>query len=94
MVTVVCWRDQILVEYYKTTAKKLTRNCTRHRVKYEGYISILFAGNERNKNIAAEILEEMRLLSAGPFKGRYVDTSAFMRLAPYINWKKMLRESS
>src|SRR5438552_6218423 len=34
----VAKRHQILIEYYKSSAKRLTRNCRRHRIKYEGYI--------------------------------------------------------
>jgi hypothetical protein len=90
-------RDQVLAEYYKTTEKRLTRNCRRHRVMGHGKcFAIYLAGNETPKKIVTRILEKLRLLSIddGPFEGRYVDTKAFMRLAPYINWKKLIRESS
>lgn len=89
-------RDQILAEYYKSTAKNLTRNCRRHRVKGHGRcFAIPLAGNETAKKIVTDIVGELRLLSTdGPFKGRYVDAKAFMRLAPCINWKKLIRESS
>lgn len=89
-------RDQILGEYYKITEKRLTRNCRRHCVKGQGKcFAIPLAGNETSKQIIAEIAEELRLLTAeSPFKGRYLDTTAFMELAPYINWKRLIRESA
>jgi hypothetical protein len=88
-------RDQVLAEYYKITEKRLTRNCRRHRVKSQGKcFAIYLAGNETAKKIVADIVEELRSLSAeSPFKGRYVDTKAFMRLAPYINWKRLIKKS-
>jgi hypothetical protein len=88
-------RDQVLAEYYKIMEKRLTRNCRRHRFKGQGKcFAIYLAGNETSKQIIAEITEELRLLTTeSPFKGRYVDTTAFMQLAPYINWKKLIRES-
>jgi hypothetical protein len=87
-------RDQILGEYYKIAEKRLTRNCRRRRVKGQGKcFAIPLAGNETSKKIIAEIAEELRLISAeSPFKGRFVDATAFMQLAPYINWKKLIRE--
>jgi hypothetical protein len=89
-------RDQIVGEYYKIAEKRLTRNCRRHRVKGQGKcFAIPLAGNETSKKIIAEIAEELRLLTVeSPFKGRYLDTTAFMELAPYINWKKLIRESA
>jgi hypothetical protein len=95
-VVLFAWRDQIVAEYYKIMAKRLTRNCRRHRVKGQGKcFAIYLAGNETGKQIIAEIAEELRLLTTeSPFKGRYVDTRAFMQLAPYVNWKKLIREGS
>lgn len=89
-------RDQVLAEYYKITEKRLTQNCRRHRVKGQGIcFAIYLAGNETSKQIVAEIAEKLRLLTAeSPFKGRYVDITAFMHLAPYINWKRLIREST
>jgi hypothetical protein len=87
-------RDQILAECYVTN-KRLTRNSRRQRVKAQGRcFSIPLAGKETTKQIVAEITRELDLLSAdSSFKGRYVDTKAFMKLAPYINWKRLVTES-
>ncbi len=95
-VVLFAMRDQVFAEYYKITEKRLTRNCRRHRVKGQGRcFAIPLAGNETSKQIIAEITEELRLLSAeSPFKGRYVDRAAFTRIASYINWRKLIRESS
>ena len=89
-------RDQILAGYYKIGAKRLTRNCRRHRFQWQGKcFAHPLAGNETSKEIVADIVEELRLLTAeSPFKGRYLDTRAFMRVAPYINWRRLIRESS
>jgi hypothetical protein len=94
-VVLYAWRDQVVAEYYKIINKRLTRNCRRHRVKVQGKcFAIYLAGNETNKEIIAEIIEQLRLLSAeSPFKGRYVDTRAFMQLTHYIKWKKLIRDA-
>lgn len=87
-------RDQVLFECYKTTEKRLTRNCRRHPVKSLGCFATPLTGNETAREIVALIVEELRSLSAeSPFRGRYIDTKTFMRLSPYISWKKLIRES-
>jgi len=91
-------RDQILAGYYKVDAKRLTRNCKRHAFRWHGKCFANYLdGNETNGEIVDGIVAELRSLtveSKSPFKGRYVDTRAFMRLAPYINWKRLIRESA
>lgn len=87
-------RDQILIKCYKVNAKSLTRYCRRHPFEPVMCFSIPLGGNETAKEIVALIVEELRVLpTERPFKNGYVDTKAFMRLAPYINWKRLIRES-
>jgi hypothetical protein len=94
-VVLVAKHDQILAEYYKITEKRLTQNCRQHPVKWQGKaFAIYLTGKETNRKIVASIIEELRFLSAeSPFKGRYVDIKAFMRIAPYVNWKRLVKES-
>jgi len=95
-VILVVKRDQIAAGYFKISRKRLTWNCRQHPIKWEGKcFDICLAGNETTKQIIADIVAHLRALSAdSPFKGRYVDTKAFMRLAPYIKWQKLIRESN
>lgn len=94
-VVLIACHDQILAEYFEITEKRLTRNCRRHPVKWQGKaFNIYIVGDETNEEITKEILEELRLLPIeGPFKKRYVDTRAFENIAPYINWKQLLKNS-
>jgi hypothetical protein len=94
-VVIVVKHDQILAEYYKVADSKLTRHSGRHPVRWQGKtFAIYLTGKETNKRIVRRLLEELRLLSEeSPFKGRYVDTRAFERLSPYVDWRRMMRES-
>jgi hypothetical protein len=87
--------DQILAEYYKVPKKRLSRTVMRDRVRCQGKcFAVYLAGNETSKEIISDILRELRLLTSdSPFKGRYLDTIAFMQVAPYINWRRLIRES-
>jgi hypothetical protein len=87
--------DQILSEYYKVPKKRLSRTVIRDRVRCQGKcFAVYLAGNETSKEIISDILRELRLLTSdSPFKGRYLDTTAFMQVAPYINWRRLIRES-
>jgi hypothetical protein len=91
----IAQRDQVLAEYYKVTKKRLSRTGARNRVSWQGKcFAVYVAGNETSKEIIAAILQELHLLTTdSPFRGRYLDTTAFMQIAPYINWRRLIRES-
>jgi hypothetical protein len=94
-VVLVVKHDQILGEYYKVADGTLTRHSGRHPVRWQGKaFTIYLTGRETNKKIVGRIMEELRLLSAeSPFKGRHVDTRASERQSPYVDWRRLVRET-
>lgn len=87
--------DNILAEYFKITEKRFTRKCRQYPFMWQGKaFEIHFTGNETNKEIVNEILKELRLLSLeSPFKKRFIDKTAFEQIAPYVDWKKLMKDS-
>lgn len=85
-------REQMIGEYFMQTVKRMTYRCNHKPIKWQGQAFILYLkGKETDSEITAKICDELqRLTKDGPFKRRYIETEPFLKIAPFVDWQKMV----
>lgn len=84
---------QMRGEYWFANAKRIYRDMIKRKYEYGGKAFELsfFPGEDSSTEIYHQTCKAIdRLKTEKPFKGRYIDTEAFMNIGAFINWRNLL----
>ncbi len=84
---------QMRGEYWFVNAKRIDVHMNRRNFEFYGKAFELsyFTGKESALDIFHQVEEAIdKLKIEKPFKGRYIDTEAFVNIGPFVNWRELI----